>query len=118
VHIDDFAIVGGIVALHQFVSVGAHSMVGGGYRVPKDICPYAIAEGYPLSIKTINRIGLQRRGFLPESIEIIKSAFKILFNSPYNTTDAVAKIKAELPQTSEILNILNFISASRRGLTK
>ena len=118
VHIQDYATIGGLVAVHQFVSIGTHSMIGGSYRVTNDICPYALAQGYPLSVKTINYIGLKRHGFPPKTIEIIKSAFRLLFNSPYNTSDAVLKIKEELPQIKEIQTILEFIASSRRGLTK
>jgi UDP-N-acetylglucosamine acyltransferase len=114
----DYAIIGGIVAIHQFVSIGAHSMVGGGYRVPKDICPYAMAMGYPLKIRTPNLIGLKRRGFSTEALKNIKTAFRILFHSPYNTTDAINKIKDELPNSDEINTILTFIASSRRGLVK
>ena len=116
--IQDYAIVGGIVAIHQFVSVGAHCIIGGGYRVPKDVCPYSLAAGYPLSIKTFNRTGLRRLNFSTEAINNIKSAFNILFRSPYNTSDAVRKITEELPDTEEIRIILKFIASSRRGLVK
>ncbi|MBD3168503.1 MAG: acyl-ACP--UDP-N-acetylglucosamine O-acyltransferase [candidate division Zixibacteria bacterium] len=118
VHIQDYAIVGGLVAIHQFVTVGAHCMIGGGYRIPKDVCPYALVGGYPVTIKTLNLTGLMRRGFSAETIQNIKKAYKILFNSPYNTSDAVKKIRDELPQTEEINNILTFIANSRRGLIK
>ncbi|MBD3234934.1 MAG: acyl-ACP--UDP-N-acetylglucosamine O-acyltransferase [candidate division Zixibacteria bacterium] len=118
VHIHDYAIIGGVTALHQFVSVGAHSMIGGGYRATMDMVPYGIAMGYPLKIASVNRIGLERRGFSKESIDIIKSAFRILFNSPYNTSDAVKKIQEELPLTEEIKTILDFIARSRRGIIK
>lgn len=118
VHIQDYAIIGGLVALHQFVSVGAHSMIGGGYRVSKDVIPYAMAAGYPLKIRTYNKVGLKRRGFSKEAIENIAGAYRILFRSPYNTSDAVKKISDELPATDEIKIILDFIAASRRGIIK
>ncbi|MCP4632203.1 MAG: acyl-ACP--UDP-N-acetylglucosamine O-acyltransferase [candidate division Zixibacteria bacterium] len=118
VHLHDYAIIGGVTAIRQFVSIGAHSMVGGSYRVVQDVCPYALAAGYPLAIRGINSIGLRRRGFLRETLATIKSAFKILFHSEYNTTDALVKIEEELPKIEEIKTIVDFIKASRCGITK
>ncbi len=63
VEVDDFAILGGVLPVHQFVKIGAHCMVGGGFRVQQDICPYALVGGYPLKVVGINSIGLRRRGF-------------------------------------------------------
>jgi len=118
VEIHDFAILSGVLPVHQFVKIGAHSIIGGGFRVPKDICPYALAAGYPLKISGVNRVGLQRRGFKPEVIKAIRQAFKLLFNSGLNTTQAVDVIKNDMAIIPEIQTILDFIAASNRGLTK
>ncbi|MFH2035703.1 MAG: acyl-ACP--UDP-N-acetylglucosamine O-acyltransferase [Candidatus Zixiibacteriota bacterium] len=118
VKIDDHAIISGLVPVHQFVHIGAHSMIGGGYRVPQDVCPYALVGGYPIKVAGINIVGLSRRGFSKESIRTIKNTFKILFFSNLNTTQAVKKIKDDLPITDEISTILNFIENSERGIVK
>ncbi|MFH1701007.1 MAG: acyl-ACP--UDP-N-acetylglucosamine O-acyltransferase [Candidatus Zixiibacteriota bacterium] len=118
VHIGDHAIVGGVVPVHQFVKIGTHSMTGGGFRIVQDLMPYSMAGGYPLKIAGVNIIGLRRRGFSPETIKILRDAFKILFFSNLNTTQAVEKIKAEIELTDEVNEILNFIKASTRGLVK
>jgi UDP-N-acetylglucosamine acyltransferase len=118
VEIDDYAIVGGVVPVHQFVKIGAHAMIGGGFRVQQDVCAYALAAGYPLKIAGINSVGLRRRGFSKESITNIEKAFKFLFYSGMNTSQAVEKIQSELPSSEEMKTILRFIERSNRGLVK
>lgn len=116
--IDEWAIIGGLVPVHQFVRIGAHVMIGGGFRVPMDIVPYAIMAGAPLKVMGINRIGLERRGFSKESIEALEKAFRILFRSRLNTSQAVAKLKSEMEPTPEIQRILTFIEQSERGVNR
>ncbi len=118
VEIGDFAILGGLLPVHQFVKIGAHSMIGGGFRVQQDICPYALAGGYPLKVVGINSIGLKRRGFSPETIRTLEQAFKILFFSKLNTTQAAERIQSEFESTPEIKEIMGFIERSDRGIVK
>ncbi len=117
VTIEDWVIIGGLVPIHQFVRLGAHSMIGGGYRVPKDIVPYAMTGGYPLKVVGLNKIGLQRRGFTPEQIKPLADAYRILFRSKLNTSQAVEKIKADIEQTAEVRYLIEFIEKSERGIT-
>jgi UDP-N-acetylglucosamine acyltransferase len=118
VHINDFAIVGGVVPVHQFVKIGCHSIVGGGYRLPQDVCPYATVGGYPLKIIGVNVIGLRRRNFPPETIQTIRDTFKILFHSNLNTRQAVERINESTEIIPEVQKILDFIKSSDRGLVK
>ena len=118
IEIGDYAIIGGVVPVHQFVKIGAHSIIGGGFRVPKDVPPYILAGGYPLRYCGLNIIGLIRRGFSKETIATLKEACKILFQSEYNTTQAVEKIKTEIESIPEVLYLLNFIEQSTRGIIK
>ena len=118
VEIGDYAILGGLLPVHQFVKIGAHSMIGGGFRVQQDVCPYSLTGGYPLKVVSINSIGLKRRGFSPETIRTLEQAFKILFFSKLNTTQAGDRIKSELDSTPEIKEILGFIERSDRGIVK
>ena len=118
VEIEDYAILGGLVPVHQFVKIGAHAMVGGGFRVQQDIIPYALVGGYPLKVVGINSIGLKRRGFSKEGLRGIDTAFKILFFSKLNTTQAVEKIKNETDIIPEVQVILDFIERSDRGIVK
>ena len=118
IEIGDYAILSGVLPIHQFVKIGAHSIIGGGYRVPQDVCPYAMAAGYPLKIAGLNIVGLKRRGFSTEVLKTLRKTFKLLFSSGLNTTQAVARIKDEIEIISEVRVILDFIKNSERGLMK
>lgn len=118
VEIHDHAYVGGVVPIHQFVKIGCHAMIGGGFRVTQDVCPYMRVAGYPLKVIGVNSIGLERRGVSRETIAILKKAYKLLFRSKLNISQAVEKISSELPRTDEIETILRFIDRSERGLIR
>ena len=107
---------GGGVMVHQFGKIGSHAFVGGGYRVVQDVPPFIIAAGEPLRFGGINKIGLQRRGFSDEKRALIKKAYRTYFVSKINRTDALNKIKSELPATDEIKEIVQFIENSERGI--
>ena len=118
IEVGDYAIIGGVVPVHQFVKIGAHAMIGGGFRVQQDICPYALVAGYPLKVTGINAVGLRRRGFSREVIKVLESAFKLLFFSGLNTSQAVEQIKSEVELIPEVQEILDFIERSNRGIVK
>ena len=99
--IDDNAIVSGVVLMHQFCHVGSYVMIQGGCRFSKDIPPYIIAGRDPIAYCGINIVGLRRRGFTNEQIEIIHNAYRIIYNSGKNVTEAIAQIKAEMPMTPD-----------------
>ncbi|MBN2543966.1 acyl-ACP--UDP-N-acetylglucosamine O-acyltransferase [bacterium] len=117
--IDEHTMIGGMVAIHQFVKIGAQVMVGGGFRVGKDVAPYILVGGYPAKPYGLNIVGLRRRSFPKETIRILKKAYNFLFNSPLNITQALDKIKTELDQTEEIKYLLDFIeNRSNRGIMR
>lgn len=118
VEIDEHAIVGGMCPVHQFTKIGAHSMIGGGFRIVQDVVPYALMGGYPLKTVGLNSIGLRRRGFSKETIELLQKTYKLLFYSQLNTTQAVARIKADIELIPEVQTILTFIERSKRGIIK
>jgi UDP-N-acetylglucosamine acyltransferase len=118
VTIDDWAVVGGVVPIHQFVHIGCHAMIGGGFRVPQDVCPYALLGGYPLAVVGLNIVGLKRRGFTSAQLGPLRRAFRLLFGSGLNTTQALDRIDGEIERTAEIAILVDFIRASARGITK
>lgn len=118
VEIQDWVIIGGMVGIHQFVKIGQHSLIGGHYRVTKDIPPYIIAAGEPLKFEGINHIGLKRRGFSSESVKSLKHAYNLIYNSPYNVSDAINKIREEEVQSPEVQNVIDFIKTSERGIIR
>ncbi len=116
--IGDWVIIGGLSAVHQFVHIGSQAMISGGALVRKDVPPFVKAAREPLSFVGINSIGLRRRGFTDEKIQEIQNIYRILFQSKNNTTQAIAKIEAELPISTERDNIISFIQDSGRGIMK
>ena len=116
--VQDYAIIGGVVPVHQFVTIGSHSFIGGGSRVPKDILPYVKVAGNPPRVGGINSVGLKRRGFTTEQIVQIKRAYRYIYRSGLNVTQALEKIERELSDTPEIKTLIEFIHNSRRGITK
>lgn len=118
VTIDPYAIVGGLVPVHQFVRIGAHSMVGGGCRVTQDVLPYTRAAGHPLKPIGLNVVGLQRRGFSEATIASIKQAYRLLLRSGLKLEDACVRIRALDPDVPELEHFVSFALESRRGLTR
>jgi len=116
VELGEYVNLGGGVLVHQFGKIGSHSFVGGGYRAVQDVPPFIIAAGEPLRFGGINKIGLQRRGFSDENRSLIKKAYRLFFISKMNRSDALNKIKSELPATDEINSIIQFIELSERGI--
>ncbi len=114
--IEDWASLGGMVPVHQFVRIGQHCFVGGGYRVTKDVPPYIRTMGDPLVYAGLNSIGLRRRGFADEALLALKRAYRTLYYSKLNTTQAVARIREQGNLTREVENVLAFIARSERGI--
>lgn len=116
--IDDFSIVGGLVGIHQFVHIGAHSFIAFSSRVTQDVPPYILAGGAPLNYKGLNIVGLKRRGFDDEQIKHIKQAYNFIYGSKYNISDAIKAVKESVPMTEEVKNIIQFIEQSERGIIR
>jgi UDP-N-acetylglucosamine acyltransferase len=114
--IEDHAVVGGIVAIHQFSHIGCHSMIGGGFRVTKDVPPYVLAGQEPLAFSGLNIVGLRRRNFPQETIQLIEKAFQLIYYSQLNVSQALERIKRDLPATDEMKHIVDFIEKSKRGI--
>jgi UDP-N-acetylglucosamine acyltransferase len=118
VQIGDHAIMGGLTAVHQFCHIGRFAITGGCSKIVQDVPPFMIADGNPAEIRGINLVGLERNGFAPESVKLIKEAFRLIYRSKYNTRQAVEAIRQELPATDEITQILEFIAHSERGIIR
>ena len=118
IDVDDYAIIGGMSAIHQFVHVGKHSMVAGGSMVTKDIPPYSKAGRSPISFVGVNSIGLRRRGYSDEQINLIHELYRHLYLRGRNISQAVGFIEANLPINAERDEILNFIQNSQRGIMR
>lgn len=118
VTIGDNVVLAGMVAVHQFVSIGNHAFVTGGSLVRKDVPPYVKAAREPLSYVGINSIGLRRRGFTSDKIREVQNIYRILYQKNYNNSQAAEIIEAEMEATPERDEILQFIRDSQRGIMK
>ena len=116
--IEDHAVIGGLAAIHQFCRIGTLSMVGGCSKVVQDVPPFMIADGNPAQTRTINKVGLERRGLSEAAQAALKQAYKLLFREGLTISNAVAKIEAELPALAEVQHLVAFVRASERGLSK
>ena len=118
VTIDDWAIIGGASALHQFVKVGAHVMLSGGSLVRKDVPPFTKAAREPLTYAGINTVGLRRRGFASEKISEIQEIYRYIFLKGLNNSKALDMVEKEVPASPEKDYIVEFIRTSERGIMK
>jgi UDP-N-acetylglucosamine acyltransferase len=119
VEIDDFVTLGGMAGIHQFCRIGKLAMVGGLSRVVKDIPPFMLVEGNPSQVRSVNIIGMQRRGISQEAQAEIKKAFKFLYGSKLTTSQAIEEIKKKVHPVEEIKELLAFLEeATRRGINK
>lgn len=118
VTLGDWVIIGGMTGIHQFVNVGSHAMIGGGFRATQDVPPYVLAGREPLRYEGINLIGLRRRGFTREQIENIEKAYHLLYSSGLMFSEAIKRMEEDLPLTNEISVILNFLKSSSRGIIR
>ncbi len=116
VEVQDCAYISALVPVHPFVRIGAYALIGGGYRVVKDVPPFSLAAGEPLRVVGVNLDGLKFHKFSSERIQPIKDAFKILFRSRLNTKQALEKI--ENTGNPDIIYLINFIKSSKRGIIK
>ncbi|MCL1821654.1 MAG: acyl-ACP--UDP-N-acetylglucosamine O-acyltransferase [Prolixibacteraceae bacterium] len=116
--VDDYAILAGLVAVHQFVRVGSHVMIAGGSLVRKDVPPFIKAGREPLAYVGINSIGLRRRSFNNEKIREIQDIYRCIYQKGLNTSQAVEFIEADMPASPERDEILLFIKDSKRGIIR
>lgn len=116
--IEDFAIIGGLSAIHQFVRIGSHVMISGGSLVRKDVPPFVKAAHEPLSYVGINAVGLRRRGFSPDKISEIQNIYRILFVQGLSNTHALEELNTQIAPSEERDQVLNFVRSSSRGIMK
>lgn len=116
--IDDWAILGGMCAVHQFVHIGQHVMVGGGTLISKDVPPYVKAGRMPIQYAGVNSIGLRRRGVTNEEIRDVQEIYRYLYQRGLNNSDAIDLIEAELPASKERDEIVIFVRNSKRGVIR
>src|SRR5580698_2826389 len=117
--VEDWAVIEAFSGVHQFCRIGKHAFVGGYSVVTKDVLPYSMTVS-PRESKVFgeNKVGLERRGFSKESIGSLHKAFRLLTKSGLNTTQAVGRIREEVPDCPEVADLLAFMEESERGFVK
>jgi UDP-N-acetylglucosamine acyltransferase len=117
--IDDWADISPFSGVHQFCRIGRHAFVGPYSVIKQDVLPYSLTSHKPeVSVFGANSIGLERRGFPKPAIEALQTALRLLARSKLNTTQAIERIRAEVPGCAEVEELIEFIGASTRGFAK
>ena len=118
VEIGDWAILGGLTAVHQFSRIGAHAFLGGGSIVSRDVPPYVMVAGNPAVPHAVNVEGLKRRGFTEDQIKNIRDAYRTLYRSELKLADAVTRLAPLVPTQPELRIFVDFIQSSTRSLVR
>ena len=119
-HIDvgNHVILSGSVLVHQFSKIGDYTMVEGGCKVKKDLPPYLLVMGEPARFTGLNKIGLSRKGFSKETIQQISDAYRIIYRDNLLLADAIIKLEEEYSGVKEVMNIVDFLKSSKRGIVR
>ena len=117
--VEDHVILSGLSAVHQFCRLGQHSIIGGCAKIVQDVPPFTIVDGNPASVRGINQVGLQRRGFPEEDTKALRTAYKKLFlKKDLNLAEVIAELPEELSEQKRVASLLAFISDSERGVIR
>lgn len=118
VSVEDYAWLGGMVGVHQFCAIGAHSFAAGGAIVFKDIPPFVMVSGYPAEAHGLNTVGLERRGYTQETIAALKRAYKIIFRQSLTMQEAIRALKEMIKDFPEVEVLSDFLSKTTRGIVR
>lgn len=116
--VEDYAVIGGLSAVHQFCRIGQHAILGGCTKIVQDVPPFMIADGNPAEIRGVNQVGLERRGFDADDIRSLREAYRLLCRANLNVKQACETIRTDLPSNAHISHLLAFIEASKRGIVR
>ena len=116
VEVGDWAILGGYAGVNQFLKIGAHAMVGGMTHIVKDVPAYIIVSGRPAAVRSINAIGLERRGFTSESIAAIRKAYKIIYLRQFTVSEAVEQISRMCEEFPVLQALIDSLENSEKGI--
>lgn len=116
VQVADWVILGGYVGVNQFLKIGAHAMVGGMTHVTNDVPAYMILSGNPATVRSINAIGLERRGFTKEAIQAIRTAYKVIYMRGFSLQEAITELQAAAESHPELTVLVESLVASERGI--
>jgi UDP-N-acetylglucosamine acyltransferase len=118
VTVEDYAVIGGLVAVHQFCRIGRMSMIGGCSKVVQDVPPYMLADGNPAETRTINKTGMERNGVSEEAQSALRQAYKLLFREGLTIPNALSRIDKQAGNLPEVKYLAQFVRTSERGISK
>ena len=118
VHVGDWVIMAGYAGVHQFCKVGAHAFIANNAAVTRDVPPYIMTVGQPAAAHSINSEGLKRRGFTPEQIRNLRTAFRLLYRSGLKLADAERELKALAVEQPELAALVEFLPQSTRSIVR
>ncbi len=118
VEVGDCANLGGLTAVHQFCRIGAHAMTGGCSKIGQDVPPFMLADGNPAKVRSYNKVGMERRGFDPQTMRAVREAYRIIYRLSLNLKQAIEAMRADLPELPEIEQIVAFVASSPRGIIR
>jgi UDP-N-acetylglucosamine acyltransferase len=118
IHVEDYAIIGGLTGIHQFTRIGAHCIIGGASAISKDVAPYLLVSGNRARPHGLNLIGLKRRGFKEGTIRALKDAYRLIFRSSLLLRTALEKVRNEVEDCPEVRHFVEFIEQSKRGICR
>ncbi len=118
VEVEERAIIGGQVGIHQFVRIGKYAMVGACSAVLQDVPPFVKAQGNRAKCYGLNTVGLRRHGVSEEAVARLKKAYRLLFLSKLNTSQALEKLVEEVESCPEVEHLIRFIRTSSRGIAR
>ena len=119
VAVEDYATVGALCPVHQFCRIGTHAFVGGGTTITQDVLPYSLTSARrETHAFGLNKVGLERRGFSHEQLRHLQHAYRMLLAAKMNTSQALAKLRAEACGSAEVEYLIDFIASSARGVLK
>jgi len=118
VEVGDYAVIGGLTAIHQFCRIGAYALTGGCSKIVQDVPPFMIADGNPAKVRSYNKVALERHGFSEQTHRAIKEAYRLIYRSALNLQQAVEQIRSDLPETPEVAQLITFVTNSPRGIIK
>ncbi|MCK5683815.1 acyl-ACP--UDP-N-acetylglucosamine O-acyltransferase [bacterium] len=118
IEIDDNVVIGGLAGIHQFVKIGCNAMVGGMSKIIKDVVPYALVDGHPPNVFGPNVIGLKRHGFKKSDISLIKTVYKVVFDSNHTLKESIKQLESDFEPIEVVTKIIEFLKSSDRGIIR
>ncbi|MBF0185333.1 MAG: acyl-ACP--UDP-N-acetylglucosamine O-acyltransferase [Magnetococcales bacterium] len=118
VEVQDYAVIGGLTAVHQFARIGRNAFIGGASAISMDVVPFASAAGNRAQITGVNVVGLRRNGFSEEVIKTIRQAHRLVFRSNLRLEQAIEEIERQFSDSTEVQYLLEFLQTGQRGICR